>query len=578
MTEVEYILANFDEHFAWARGKRILLHGSRNYAEAILQRFGEEYGFAGVMSLDPLEGETWNGLPVLREEDLSGGRIDLVILTERVRHEEAAFRAIRRSCRKNNIAIYDMYGLDAQLLHYQACITGAPALSGALQRCLPYDIISFEVIGTVFPETAEEVKAPYDLFTGLIPALRAEGKEIRFSLRRSFSEEKQIRALKESGFLPDERELIRRSGEDLSFRTLKESEPGKKILYFGSTMGNEYILPRYYGIDSILLDQRTVSSFSGYTPDSGAPERISFSPGRRETFLDAIRRHSVISFDIFDTLLIRKTLYPRDVFALTERKAAAAGYRAEGFAAARARVEDGSPLCTLDHFYEELADLFSWDPETEDAIKRLELDTERTVTEARCAVVWLLEFALQEGKHVVLTSDMYLPETELRKLLEEKGVLGFEKIFVSCDCRKTKRDGLYTEVAEYGAGMGTVLHIGDDPEADGAAPKTAGIDSMRIPSPLSLAKNSTWSGAVSKASSLMERCLLGTVICRMFADPFQDPNLWELPIALPETAGSRFSIIKGSAAFFPFLPDTISSPTGARPFSAARTTSSRPTG
>ena len=58
MTEVDYILANFDEHFAWARGKRILLHGSRNYAEAILQRFGEEYGFAGVMSLDPLEGET----------------------------------------------------------------------------------------------------------------------------------------------------------------------------------------------------------------------------------------------------------------------------------------------------------------------------------------------------------------------------------------------------------------------------------------------------------------------------------------------------------------------------------------
>ena len=83
----------------------------------------------------------------------------------------------------------------------------------------------------------------------------------------------------------------------------------------------------------------------------------------------------------------------------------------------------------------------------------------------------------------MLTSDMYLPETELRKLLEEKGVLGFEKIFVSCDCRKTKRDGLYTEVAEYGAGMGTVLHIGDDPEADGAAPKTAVRTYWKFPRP-----------------------------------------------------------------------------------------------
>ena len=36
MTEVEYIIANFSERFADFRDKRIVLHGSRNYAEAII--------------------------------------------------------------------------------------------------------------------------------------------------------------------------------------------------------------------------------------------------------------------------------------------------------------------------------------------------------------------------------------------------------------------------------------------------------------------------------------------------------------------------------------------------------------
>ena len=530
MTEVEYVLANFNDHFAFVRDKRILLHGSRNYAEAILQRFREEYNFVGVMSMDPLEGASWNGLPVFREEDLSGDRVDLVILTERVKYEEAAFCAIRRSCKKNHIAIYNMYGLDVHLLHYQACTAEPLDYSSALQRCLPYDIVSFEVLGTVFPEVIGQIGFPFDLFSKLIPALRARGKELRFSLRKSFPEDEQIRALKEYGFLAAERELIRRRGEDLSFRMLKESEPGKKILYFGSGLVNEFFLPRCYGIDSVRFDERTILGFDGLLPNRGVPVKIPFSPDQRQSVLHEICRHSVISFDVFDTLLTRKTLYPRDVYFLTQRRAMDAGYRADGFAVARARVEDSNPFFTLDLIYEELTDIFSWDPETENAIKRMELDTERSVLEPRPAVVGLLESALQEGKRVVLTSDMYLPEPELRKLLEEKGVRGFERILVSCDCKKAKQNGLYAKLLEYGKDDGPILHIGDNPEADGTAPKEFGIDSLVIPSPLSLAQNSPWIHAISASASLMERCLVGMVVCRVFADPFQNPNLWELPI------------------------------------------------
>ena len=47
MTELEYVIGRFDEKFHGFCGKRILLHGSREYAEGILKAFDPLYGFLG---------------------------------------------------------------------------------------------------------------------------------------------------------------------------------------------------------------------------------------------------------------------------------------------------------------------------------------------------------------------------------------------------------------------------------------------------------------------------------------------------------------------------------------------------
>ena len=181
MTEIEYVLANFNDHFSSVRDKRILLHGSRNYAEAILRRFGKEFNFTGVMSMDPLAEEVWNGLPVFREGDLPG-RVDLVILTERVKYEEAAFLSLRRSCRKNHIEIYNMYGLDEFALHLEADTAEPLCPDNALKRCLPYDIVSFEVMDTIFPAAMGQVGFPNKLFSLALPNIKiASGQRSRIS-------------------------------------------------------------------------------------------------------------------------------------------------------------------------------------------------------------------------------------------------------------------------------------------------------------------------------------------------------------------------------------------------------------
>ena len=80
MTELEYVIGRFDEKFHGFCGKRILLHGSREYAEGILKAFDPLYGFLGVMTFDPV-GESFCGKPVFGSDRLTELKPDLIILT-----------------------------------------------------------------------------------------------------------------------------------------------------------------------------------------------------------------------------------------------------------------------------------------------------------------------------------------------------------------------------------------------------------------------------------------------------------------------------------------------------------------
>ena len=524
MTEVEYVLEQFDRRFRPFRDAAIVLHGTRGYAEAILDRFGGTYRFAGVMTLDSVEGPAWRGLPVIREEALAGAGASLLILTERVKYAETAFRAVRRACRESGIRIFDMYGVDQFAAHMEADTAGVPDPAELREKCFSHDAVAFEVMDTLFSAPdAQRKLVPRRLFVSLIPQLRAAGKTLRFSLRKSFPEEKQLEALRGSGLLAGEEELVRRAGEDLSFRTMAEALAGKRILYVGSGLVNEFLLPRCYGIDTVLFVGHNAMNLDPPLPGASEPDRTAFDPALRERIREAIGKHGIISFDVFDTLLMRKTLFPRDVFALTERRALEAGLPAAGFAAARARVEDRLRFGKLEEIYRELGELFCWDGETERAVMAVELAAEKAVLVPRDAVVSLFRYALEAGKRVVLTSEMYLPGTVLREILEEKGIRGYERLLVSCEAGCGKKNGLYGILASLAPSPGEILHVGDNPEQDGNAPAEWGIESILVPSPLALARSGKLRKAVNTAKTLPERCLAGSVIARLCGDPFRDP-------------------------------------------------------
>ena len=517
----------------------------QNYAEEIIRRFSDSFSFVGMMSCDHVDASAFHGLPVFREEEFDGLDIDAVLLTERVKYAEAVYQSLHERCRQRGIPICNMYGLDEARTHDELETCRPQSAHGWKKLCQGFDLVAFEAMDTLLTDyyTPGEY-APRHALVTLIRWLLSRGVDVRFSLRKSCPEQLQLAALEKARLCPElENKLIRRQGEDLSFRRLTEENPGKKILYIGMGLVNECLLPRCYGIQTYRFIPSKNSLSWGqrnwYMSVGEEGERVPFDEGASERIKQSIRDSEVVSFDVFDTLLIRKTLVPWDVFELVEKRQREKGAPIDGFVKYRKAATESLQCATIHEIYVWLREKLGWSEAFAQEILGLELEIERENILPRTEAIELFFFALQEKKKVVLTSDMYLPADILGGLLSGCGVRGYEKLLVSCDFRKDKRSGLFGILRRMYGPEKKLLHIGDDPTADAEMCRREGIDSVLLPSPLALAVSRGWEDSVLSACSLMERCLLGMCVAELFRDPFQNPNLQDRP---PEDRLRRFAV------------------------------------
>ncbi len=188
-----------------------------------------------------------------------------------------------------------------------------------------------------------------------------------------------------------------------------------------------------------------------------------------------IDSHDVVSFDIFDTLLIRPYLRPADLFVHLEKLfkiPSFAKHRAAAETRARqkyAHLED----ITLDEIYDELSG-------AEASLKAEELALERQTLQANPDMLEVFNYAKAQGKRIFVISDMYLPEKFLADVLAEKGFAGIEKVYVSNGPRKLKATGkLYAHVLQDAQlSPSRVLHIGDNEKSDVRRAREAGMDAL----------------------------------------------------------------------------------------------------
>lgn len=206
-------------------------------------------------------------------------------------------------------------------------------------------------------------------------------------------------------------------------------------------------------------------------------------------------RVAVVSFDIFDTLLSRPLLAPRDVFEMLQvRHFSNRGRLYENFAAVRQRAEktvrdqkraNGVGDITLAEIYSCLGGYLGLSQAEADRLREEELDLEARLLYPRNAIKKVFDAAREAGKRIIVASDMYLDPDFLAGVLRDNGYEGIDRLYVSSAYREQKRTGLlYQRIIEDlrqdGFQPGDVLHIGDNRASDNVRAEEAGFASGYI--------------------------------------------------------------------------------------------------
>ena len=239
-----------------------------------------------------------------------------------------------------------------------------------------------------------------------------------------------------------------------------------------------------------------------------------------EALVKSIEDHDVISFDIFDTLLMRHCLDPLDVFEITaERIEERTGKNMSRFAEKRRTADLESQGGDIEKIYYILSKREGWDADFSKAVIEEERKCEYKTFLSRRTVKKALETAINLGKRVYLISDMYYPKDILAGFLSANGIDGYKDIFVSCEYGCSKGNGLYEIYKKQVPGEG-YLHIGDQPDADYKKALSAGLDAFRIRSPIESLRRSSLRRVLEYTNTESDRRFVGDMMAELFNDPF----------------------------------------------------------
>lgn len=239
------------------------------------------------------------------------------------------------------------------------------------------------------------------------------------------------------------------------------------------------------------------------------------------TVKEEIDRHEIISFDIFDTLICRRTLYAEDVFELLESRACKNNLEVHNVKELRYRGIVDNPQRNPDIYeiYNKVAELAGLDENDKNRLLCMELEMEKNVLTVRENMVDLFQYAVEQRKKIYLVTDMYLTKEMIKDILDNLHITGYEDIFVSCEYRQLKQDGLFNTFRDR-TGGNSYLHIGDNEDYDGIYAGLAGLDFLLIKSPVAMLRISAYSHMEGQAVNYNERTLLGMVTAKVFNNPF----------------------------------------------------------
>lgn len=207
-------------------------------------------------------------------------------------------------------------------------------------------------------------------------------------------------------------------------------------------------------------------------PESGLSNR------RKEIYIiKDLLKYDVVSFDIFDTLVLRPFAKPADLFMIVgKRLNRTEFYRirtdAEKRAREQARAEKGNTEVTIYDIYDIIQERTGI---PRDLGVQTEVEAELQYCFANPYMRRIYRLLQEQNKTIIITSDMYFPHDIMERLLTKVGYTGYERLYVSCDYGCSKRSqSLYEYVKRDFAGK-SIIHVGDNAASDIKSAQKSGL-------------------------------------------------------------------------------------------------------
>ncbi|MBR1598158.1 MAG: hypothetical protein IJ661_04485 [Lachnospiraceae bacterium] len=302
---------------------------------------------------------------------------------------------------------------------------------------------------------------------------------------------------------------------------------------------------------------------------------------KRNELIERSKLADVVSFDLFDTLIMRRVFSYTDIFEIMGTKLSDKGIAIPEFSTVRLQAEkelsrNGSPFLFDIYYYivnNPDGNLFddlkkSLDgviKENEDVYNRggndltlkkiaeylvnMEYEIDRNTICLRRGMVEVFNELVKAGKDVYITTDTYYSKKQIIDILDGLDIVGYKDVLVSCEYNKGKRHGLFevlksrgqeysdiskntdkieiednNYIAEEAVTKKTVtdiLHIGDDPVSDIEAADCVGIESFKIYSAEELFDVAGGFCLEHDMVSLSDRIKVGMLNASLFNSPFQ---------------------------------------------------------
>lgn len=201
-----------------------------------------------------------------------------------------------------------------------------------------------------------------------------------------------------------------------------------------------------------------------------------------ESLKHKIQDYDYVSFDVFDTLLFRTVPNAYDQLKLIPIiMEKGTGGKLKGVVKNRleaegiARRENPNSDVTLSMIYEKMP----YPIALCEKLQRIECDVELKCCYPNSVMVDILNWCKAQGKHVIITTDMYLPRKTLEAMLEKIGV-AYERMFISSEEGATKNHGELFDIIlkKLDISPRQIVHIGDNPVNDIQKAKEHGIESI----------------------------------------------------------------------------------------------------